>query len=167
MISPTEPTKRVPLPCDFCTGGYDAAESVRLDLTLDHSSILREGEKPVSEFGFNCSRFMRLWYPPLRRTQGWGTHGCGEFTIQNAGHPSTPASVPHDSLATMQKDGWPGVLMSDDRQLWVPRPSGSLRRAGIPDAERGWFSSTHAIRPRNEIAVQPTFTCTAPVSPRR
>jgi hypothetical protein len=40
---------------------------------------LREGEKPASEFDFNCSRFMRLWYPPLRRTQGWGTQGYGEF----------------------------------------------------------------------------------------
>jgi hypothetical protein len=85
--------KGAPRPCDFCKGGYDAAESVRFGFDLCHSSILREGEKPVSEFGFNCSRFMRLWYPPLRRTQGWGTHGCGEFTVQKAGHPS-PRSSP-------------------------------------------------------------------------
>src|SRR5256885_117239 len=109
-----------------------------LDLTL---AILQSCAKGRSRFQSSVSTALDLC--------GCGTHPCEErkdgapTVVLNSQYRTRARRPPVPQFLTIP---WPQckravarVLMSDDQQPWVPRPSRSLRRAGIPGAESGGF----------------------------
>ena len=66
--------------------------------------------------------------------------------------------------ATVECDCFDVLILSTPEIPWVPRPSRTLRRAGVPTA---WGQILHAAGVRNEIFPHPSFTRTAPDSSSR
>ena len=87
----------VPRSCDFCKDGARCCRKHSVGRTC----FPRVGKRVVvPQFDFNYFRLARPWYPPLQRTQEWGTHSCADLKKPKDGPPASKAKPISEAWAT-------------------------------------------------------------------